>query len=54
MSWSVTDLENPSPFDERNHLQNPFFPMTKRNRRRHEIVGEGELVIEEMKKDSEE
>ena len=47
MSGSVTDFENPSPFDERDHLHHPVFPTTKRDSCRDEIVGEGEVVIEQ-------
>lgn len=54
MSGTVTDLKSPDPLDERDHLQNPVFPMTKRYRRCDEIIGEGELVVEEMKEDVEE
>jgi hypothetical protein len=53
VSGSMADLESPGPFDKGNYFHDPVFPMTKRNKCRDEIVGEGELVIQEMEEDTE-
>jgi len=29
MTGSMADLESPRPFDERDHFQNPVFPLTE-------------------------
>ena len=51
MSGAVTDLEDAIPFDKRNHAHDPVFPAIERNGRRDQIVGEGELVIEQTEEE---
>ncbi len=47
MSRPVTDLEDALPFDKRKRAHDPVLPAVERNRRRDEIVGERELMIEQ-------
>ena len=47
MSGPVTDLQNPIPFDQRDHAHHPIFPAIERNSRRDQVVCEGEFVIEQ-------
>ena len=42
---SVTDLQNPIPFDVGDYAFYPFSPAVKRNARRDKIIRKGKLVI---------
>jgi len=48
MSGSVTDLQHPFPFDERDHAHDPVFPAIERNGCRDQVICEGEFVIEQV------
>lgn len=52
MSGAVADLEYARPCDEGDNFPDPVLPVSKRNRRRHEIIGEGELVIKKMEENA--
>lgn len=54
MPGSVADLKSPRPLDEGDHLHDPVLPVTERDRPCHEVVGEGEGVVEEVKEDAQE
>ena len=49
VSGSVADFQDPISLDEGDHAHHPVFPAIKRNARRHKIVSECELVIEQPK-----
>ena len=50
MSGSVTDLQNPLPFDERDHAHDPVLPAIERNGRSDQVVCKGEFVIKQAEK----
>lgn len=50
MTGSMTDLENAISLDQRDHALHPVFPAIKGNTRRHEVIGESELVIKQFEK----
>ena len=54
MTGSMTDLQNAISLDERDHALHPVFPAIKGNTRRHKIIREGELVIQQLEKVSQE
>jgi len=45
----MADLQDPVSLDERDHARHPVFPAIEGNARRHKIVRECELVIEQPK-----
>ena len=53
MSGSMTDLEDTITLDERHHAEDPISPSAQGDSGRHEIVGEGELVIKQTEEKSE-
>ena len=47
MPRSMTEFENPFPFDKGQHLPHPVIPAIERNCQGDNIVREGELVIQQ-------
>jgi hypothetical protein len=53
MSGSMTDLENPHPFDEWNCFHDPVLPPAERDNRRDKVISEGKLVVKKVEEKTE-
>ena len=50
MAWSESKLEDSSRLDQRDDRFNPIFPVSERNDRGDNIIGECKLMIQQAEK----